>query len=145
MRHRRRGGGRLATDLTAVPTSPVRHRPSVRPGPSHGDEDAALFGAAGYRLTKPVRRPRLDGFTGTVDAILEADADPDVPRRQRHTVHRIIWRLRDERGFSGGYAIVKDYVRARRQSTREAFVPLHHPPGHAQVDFGAPVGRRSAA
>ena len=23
-----------------------------------------------------------------------------------------------------------------RQSTREAFVPLHHPPGHAQVDFG---------
>ena len=32
--------------------------------------------------------------------------------------------------------IVKDYVRSRRQSTREAFVPLHHPPGHAQVDFG---------
>ena len=35
--------------------------------------------------------------------------------------------------------IVKDYVRARRQSTREAFVPLHHPPGHAQVDFGEAV------
>ena len=32
--------------------------------------------------------------------------------------------------------IVKDYVRSRRQSVREAFVPLHHPPGHAQVDFG---------
>ena len=31
---------------------------------------------------------------------------------------------------------MKDYVRSRRQSTREAFVPLHHPPGHAQVDFG---------
>ena len=26
-----------------------------------------------------------------------------------------------------------------RQSTREAFVPLHHPPGHAQVDFGEAV------
>ena len=42
--------------------------------------------------------------------------------------------------------IVKDYVRSRRQSTREAFVPLHHPPGHAQVDFGEAVvevgGRR---
>ena len=41
---------------------------------------------------------------------------------------------------------VKDYVRARRQSVREAFVPLHHPPGHAQVDFGEAVvevrGRR---
>ena len=39
-------------------------------------------------------------------------------------------------GFTGGYTIMKDYVRARRQSTREAFVPLHHPVGHAQVDFG---------
>ena len=30
-------------------------------------------------------------------------------------------------------------MRSRRQSTREAFVPLHHPPGHAQVDFGEAV------
>ena len=29
----------------------------------------------GYRRTKPVRRPKLDGFTGIVDAILEADTD----------------------------------------------------------------------
>ena len=100
----------------------------------------------GYRRTKPVRRPKLDRFTGIVDAILEADTDPDVPRKQRHTAHRIFERLRDEHGFTGGYTIVKDYVRARRQSTREAFVPLHHPPGHAQVDFGEAVvevgGRR---
>ena len=93
----------------------------------------------GYRRTKPVRRPKLDGFTGIVDAILEADTDPDVPRKQRHTAHRIFERLRDEYGFTGGYTIVKDYVRSRRQSTREAFVPLHHPPGHAQVDFGEAV------
>ena len=71
----------------------------------------------GYRRTKPVRRPKLDGFTGIVDAILEADTDPDVPRKQRHTAHRIFERLRDEHGFSGGYTIVKDYVRARRQRT----------------------------
>ena len=100
----------------------------------------------GYRRTKPVKRPKLDGFTGIVDAILEADTDPEVPRKQRHTAHRIFERLRDEHGFTGGYTIVKDYVRARRQSTREAFVPLHHPPGHAQVDFGEAVvevgGRR---
>ena len=56
----------------------------------------------GFRWTKPVRRPKLDGF-------------------------------------AGGYIIVGDYVRARRQLTREAFVPLHHPPGHAQVDFGEAV------
>ena len=77
----------------------------------------------GYRRTKPVRRPKLGGFTGIVDTILEADTDPDVPRKQRHTAHRIFFeRLRDEHGFTGGYTIVKDYVRSRRQSTREAFV-----------------------
>ena len=65
----------------------------------------------GYRRTKPVRRPKLDGFTGIVDAILEADTDPEVPRKQRHTAHRIFERLRDEHGFTGGYTIVKDYVR----------------------------------
>ena len=59
----------------------------------------------GYRRTKPVRRPKLDGFTGIVDAILEADTDPDVPRKQRHTAHRIFERLRDEHGFTGGYTI----------------------------------------
>jgi hypothetical protein len=30
---------------------------------------------------------------------------------------------------------VKDYVRIARTRSREAFVPLAHPPGHAQVDF----------
>ena len=64
---------------------------------------------------------------------------PEVPRKQRHTAHRIFERLRDEHGFSGGYTIVKDYVQAGRQTTCEAFVPLHHPPGHAQVDFGEAV------
>ena len=102
-----------------------------------GDREDAL--PAHVRRTKPVRRPKLDGFTGIVDAILEADTDPDVPRKQRHTAHRIFERLRDEHGFTGGYTIVKDYVWVRRQSTREAFVPLHHPPGHAQVDFGEAV------
>ena len=93
----------------------------------------------GYRRTQPVRRPKLEGFTGIIDAILEADRAPDVPRKQRHTAHRIFERLRDEHGFTGSYTIVKDYVRSRRQSTREAFVPLHHPRGHAQVDFGEAV------
>ena len=98
----------------------------------------------GYRRTAPARRPKLEGFTGIIDAILEADRD--VPRKQRHTAQRIFERLRDEHGFTGGATIVKDYARARRQSTREAFVPLYHPPGHAQVDFGEAVvelrGRR---
>ncbi len=90
-----------------------------------------------YRRTMPVRRPKLEEFTAVIDAILSADRD--VPRKQRHTAQRIFERLRDEHGFTGGYTIVKDYVRAQRQSTREAFVPLHHPPGHAQADFGQAV------
>ena len=31
---------------------------------------------------------------------------------------------------------MKDYVRERRLRRREMFVPLSHPPGHAQADFG---------
>ena len=89
------------------------------------------------RRTAPVRRPKLDGFTGVIGAILEADRAE--PRKQRHPAHRIFERLRDEHGFTGGYTIVKDYVRSRWQSAREAFVPLHQPPGHAQVDFGEAV------
>ena len=46
----------------------------------------------GYRRRKPVRRPKLDGFTGIVDAILEGDRAPEVPVKQRHTAHRIFER-----------------------------------------------------
>ena len=48
-------------------------------------------------------------------------------------------RLRDEHGFTGGYTIVKDYMRERERRGREMFVPLAHPPGHAQADFGEAI------
>ena len=38
--------------------------------------------------------------------------------------------------LAGKQTIVKDYVRERRRRQREMFVPLAHPPGHAQADFG---------
>ena len=38
----------------------------------------------GYRRTAPVRRPKPDGFTGVIGAILEADRVE--PRKQRHTI-----------------------------------------------------------
>jgi len=44
--------------------------------------------------------------------------------------------LRAECGFTGGYTIVKDYVRSKKRGSKEMFVPLSHPPGHAQADFG---------
>lgn len=88
----------------------------------------------GYRRRQPVRRPKLDPFTGIIDQILEADREQ--PRKQRHTAKRIFERLRDEHGFAGGYTIVKDYVREQKLGGLEMFVPLEHPPGDAQVDFG---------
>ena len=89
----------------------------------------------GYRRTAPVRRPKLDGFTGLIDEWLRRDRDDDH-RKQKHTAKRIFERLRDEHGFTGGYTIVKDYVREHRRRRREMYVPLVHPPGHGQADFG---------
>ena len=88
----------------------------------------------GYRRQQVVRRPKLDAWVGTIDQILEDDKAQG--RKQRHTAKRIFERLRDEHSYIGGYTIVKDYVRLRKLSQREMFVPLTHPPGDAQADFG---------
>ena len=88
----------------------------------------------GYRRQTSPRRPKLEPFTGVIDQILADDLRR--PRKQRHTAQRIFQRLRDEHGFGGQYTIVKDYVREHRRRSQEMFVPLSHPPGHAQCDFG---------
>ncbi|MGD9540854.1 IS21 family transposase [Methylocystis sp.] len=88
----------------------------------------------GYVRTKPPERPKLGPLIPVIDAILESDKT--APVKQRHTAKRIFERLRDEHGFAGGYTVVKNYVRLSRSRSREVFVPLAHPPGHAQVDFG---------
>ena len=54
-----------------------------------------------------------------------------VPKKQRRTIQRIYDRLREERGFDGGYTTVRDYVHPRRLSLKEAFVPLAHLPRRA--------------
>ena len=88
----------------------------------------------GYRRKAPIKRPKLDSFTEIINAWLEEDRG--VPRKQRHTAKRVFERLRDEHGFTGGYTIVKDYIREDDRRGREMFVPLAHAPGHAQADFG---------
>jgi transposase len=92
----------------------------------------------GYTRTKPAEKPKLGPLLRVIDAILETDRT--APVKQRHTAKRIFQRLRDEHGFAGGYTVVKDYVRISRARGRETFVPLAHPPGHAQVDFGEAIG-----
>ena len=88
----------------------------------------------GYQRKKPAARPKLGPWLGIIDQIL---LDDDAqPKKQRHTAKRIWDRLKAEHAFSGGYTVVKDYVREARLRHKEVFVPLAHPPGEAQADFG---------
>jgi transposase len=50
----------------------------------------------------------------------------------------VLWRLLQERGYTGGYTTVKDFVRPkRRQAHTVAVRRFETPPGHqAQVDWG---------
>jgi transposase len=87
----------------------------------------------GYRQQQPRPRKKLGAFLERIQQILKEDQA--LPRKQRHTAKRIWERLR-EAGFTGGYTVVKDAVRELTQKSQEVFVPLTHPPGEAQVDFG---------
>jgi len=88
----------------------------------------------GYRRERPAKRPKLDAWVGVIDAML--DEDKTCPAKQRHTAKRVWERLREEHQFTGGYTIVKDYLRSSKLGSREMFVPLTHPAGEAQADFG---------
>jgi transposase len=88
----------------------------------------------GYRRRAARAKPKIGPYLPVVESILEADKQ--APRKQRHTAQRIFDRLRDEHGYDGGYTAVKEAVRGFKARTAEVFVPLAHPPGWAQVDFG---------
>lgn len=88
----------------------------------------------GYRLHTERKRPRIGAFVGVIAAILESDRT--VHEKQRHTAKRIFDRLRDEYGYRGGYTQVTTTISELRRRSQEVFVPLIHPPGEAQVDFG---------
>jgi transposase len=88
----------------------------------------------GYRRERPRPKPRLGPFLPVLHQILVDDGK--APKKQRHTAKRVFERLRDEHGYRGGLTAVKDAVRDWRRGHAEVFVPLAHPPGEAQVDFG---------
>jgi transposase len=62
----------------------------------------------GYRRRERPASKKLGPHMAWIDKVLEDDRS--VPKKQRHTAHRIFERLRDEEGFSGGYTIVREYV-----------------------------------
>ena len=71
----------------------------------------------GYRRTADVKRPKLDPFIPIIEEWLEVDRL--MPRKQRHTAKRVFDRLREECGFTGGYTIIKDYIRERERRGQE--------------------------
>jgi len=126
------------------------------------DKIPAFSAPPGYRRTSAIRRPKPDGFSEIIEAWL--DGDPDVHRRQHHAARRVSDRLRDvgpwRRHWSGAHGEglhrrpydhqgwrpqpatgprARPTIRQREPRGREMFVPLAHPPGHAQADFGEAV------
>lgn len=91
----------------------------------------------GYQMAEVRKKPVLGPHLATIDQIL-AD-DRSAPPKQRHTARRIFERLRDEHGYSGCYSQVQTAVKEAKAYSKEVFVPLSHPPGHAQFDFGEAV------
>jgi transposase len=92
----------------------------------------------GFHTKAPRPQPKLGPFLDRIAQILEEDKH--APRKQRHTAKRVFERLR-EAGYEGGYSVVRDAVRRAKRLRREVFVPLAHPPGEAQVDFGEALAK----
>jgi len=91
--------------------------------------------------TKPKRgRPsKLDSVKPIIDAWLAEDLNRPV--KQRHSATRIYKRLCNEHSniFNASERTVRAYVAARKKEIygeKEGFLPLEHPPGEAQADFG---------
>lgn len=86
---------------------------------------------------KPEDYPVLGEHIPTINEWLENDERE--PRKQRHTISRVFKRLQKEQGYQGSYSSVKRYVNRKKaeiKKRKESFLPLAHPPGYAQVDFG---------
>ena len=86
---------------------------------------------------EPQRYPILGEYIPIINEWMENDKR--IPRKQRHTAHRIYERLRDEYGYKGKYSSVKKYVRKKRyimNEVSEGYLPLEQPKCHAQIDFG---------
>lgn len=88
---------------------------------------------------KSGRPSKLD----TVKPIIDFWLTEDLKRKpkQRHTAKRIYDRLNNEHSdiFNASERTVRAYVAAKKKGLyglEEGFLPLDHPPGEAQVDFG---------
>ena len=81
----------------------------------------------------------LDPFKAKVEEYFDEDEENGTSK-QCHTAVRAFERLRDEEGYQGSVRTVSNYFskrkKARRTPADDQYVPLLHPPGEAQGDFG---------
>jgi transposase len=85
-------------------------------------------------LSRPREKPKIEPFLPIIEEILANDRH--APRKQRHSGQRIFDRLRTEHGYEGGKTILYKALADLKKSHRVLYVPLKHPPGEAQFDFG---------
>ncbi len=93
-----------------------------------------------FELKSPKKRAgKLDPFKPLIDQWLEDDLE--AKPKQRHTAQRVYNRLKEIYGdeFNVSDRGVRKYVAKRRREmsiTDQGYIPLKHPPGEAQADFG---------
>lgn len=91
---------------------------------------------------KQTRNSKTNMYEESVRQWLAADLT--APRKQRHTAHRIFERLREAASNKGLELVVSErsirtlVARLKAEITQQdiAYLPLFHPMGEAQVDFG---------
>lgn len=89
--------------------------------------------------SKKKAKSKLDRFKPIIDTWLQDDLR--MPAKQRHTATRVFDRLREEYGeiFNVSIRTVSTYVAAKKKElygNNNAYIPLTHPAGEAQADFG---------
>jgi transposase len=109
---------------------------------------AAEHFGLGYRLIDKISRNETPGtyertspsvtkltpFIPFIEGYLAEDKL--LPRKQKHTKKRIYERLQQEHAYPYSYRAVCEAVEKLRKKTKTLYIPLAHPPGKAQFDFG---------
>jgi transposase len=88
---------------------------------------------------KQRRKSKLSPYRSVVTTWLISDKQ--APHKQQHTAKRVYDRLKEFYGdkFSASERAVRKFVadiRKELQTNTDGFLPLEHPPGEAQADFG---------
>ncbi|MEW6420041.1 MAG: IS21 family transposase [Nitrospirota bacterium] len=86
-----------------------------------------------YNLTQEKKHPILDPYIPVIEQILKDDKSRHS--KQRYTGTKIFETIQ-ELGYEGGYSTVTQYLRKKRKTHKEAFLPLEFELGaHAEVDW----------